>query len=170
MRDAPSPSDFVENQKPMSSTTLRIDASFERILEREQLRTWQTLGVYINLGGNPVHTARVGEGWVDARAAAAWQRRNERVIACDLGTVSGSKRDAQILEWLILEEYQFRMGRLPRRNRQAGKSSIVDRCLSRRGRIRGNIRGCNPLNGRRLASALHVDIERTDDDFLWTWG
>ena len=152
------------------SETLRISAVFERIHEREQLCAWQTRGVYINLGGNPVHTARVGEGWVYTRAAAAWRLRSERVIACDLGTVSGSKRDAQILEWLILEEYQFRMGRLPRRNRQAGKSSIVDRCLARRGRIRVNIRGCNPINGRRLTAPVHVDIERTENEFLWSWG
>jgi hypothetical protein len=149
--------------------TLLIRANFERIVERESLCDWQTRGVYINLGGNPVHTARVGEGWVDTRAAAAWRRRNERVIACDLGTLTASKRDAQIVEWLILEEYRFRMGRLPRRNLVAGKSSIVGRCLDRRGRIRVKIRGCSPLNGRRIAYPIDAVIEWHDQDFGWYW-
>jgi hypothetical protein len=149
---------------------LRIVADFERVNEREDLRAWRTRGVYINLGGNPVNTARVGEGWVDARAAAAWRRRDERVIACDLGRLQSAKRDAQIVEWLLLEEYRFRMGRLPRRNHQSGKLSIVDRCLARRGRIRVRIKGRNPLNGRSIASSVHVEIDRDDEGCVWSWG
>jgi hypothetical protein len=150
---------------------LSINVKFERVYEREDLCSWRTRGVYINLGGNPVNTARVGEGWVDTRAAVSWRDRDDRVIACDLGTHAGAKRDAQIVEWLLLEEYRWRMGRLPRRNYQAGKSSMVGRCLSRRERVRLKIRGYNPLNGRRLSSEISVPIELDDSgDFVWNWG
>ena len=149
-------------------SSLIIRARFERLYDRRELRDWATRGVYINLGGNPVATARVGEGWVDTRAAAAWRRPTERLIACDLGGNLRAKRDAQIVEWLILEEYRWRMGRLPRRNYQAGKSSVVAKSLSRRDTLRVHISGCNPLNGRPGRKII-VAVERDDHGFVWDW-
>ena len=148
---------------------LIIRPRFERVFDREDLSDWETRGVYINLGGDPVRTARVGEGWVDHRAAASW-RTNDCLLACDLGATLVAKRNAQIVEWLILAEYKWRMGRLPRRNRQAGKSTIVLRSLTRRDRIRVRIGGHSPLNGRRLGSVICADIELDDDgDLCWAW-
>lgn len=89
---------------------LCINVNFERVYEREDLYYWRTRGVYINLDGNPVNTARVGEGRLDARAAVSWRERDHRVIARDLGTNSAARRDAQIVESLLLEEYRWRMG------------------------------------------------------------
>jgi hypothetical protein len=151
-------------------STLKIHVDFEAILEREHLRDWRTRGVYINLGGNPVATARVGEGWVDARATASWRAGDRRMIACDLGGNAASKRDAQIVEWLILEEYRYRMGRLPRRNLQSGKSTIVGRCLRRRDRVRVSINGYSPLTGRKLSTPIHAVVERDARDLVWLWG
>lgn len=150
------------------SDNLIIRPSFERVPDREELSDWATRGVYINLGGDPVRTARVGEGWVDDRAAVSW-RNNDRILACDLGVTLAAKRNAQIVEWLILAEYEWRMGRLPRRNKQAGKSTIVLRALTPRDRIRVIIAGHSPLNGKHLGAPIRALIEKDDKGLCWEW-
>lgn len=152
---------------------LIVPACFKRITNFDDLYDWDTLGVYVNLGTAPVKTARVGEGWIRDRARLQWSRvqRTGGLIAADLGDHRrDSKRDAQILEWVLLEEYIYRMGRLPRHNRIAGKSTIVKRALRNRAWIKFRLRGQSPINGRKLTAPLSVKIELENEGIVWHWG